>query len=331
MMVASQPRELVASQPTIEIIERPQVFASPAQVVAVQPYNGPIYTANEGYTSGLVPAATYAPYAENPSTLETVQQGGQDFGNDLWDNVVKPVGVGLVAPVAGAGAFIGGTALGAGAFVGSCVFGAVSFTRGVVGTIPLTVDYAIKPVTNGVDVTAHKVDNMTGSMLSSSGNRAPDKALALYDNLPARESMFSGLCGARKVVPEEPMLMDGGYYGKPVPIEQYYQTYNGGVVYPTTATNRIDPFERPLPTTTYNLPPTSGANYRLPSIDLTTSYTTGPRTVEIDKVNAFGQVVERDFVTGQGSISASLPVLPTTMAPVASSVPPSLKTVTVVR
>jgi len=57
-----------------------------------------------------------------------------------WDNVVQPVGVGVVAVGGGTLALLGGAAV-----------GSISVCRGAVGVIPLTIDWVVKPVGAGID------------------------------------------------------------------------------------------------------------------------------------------------------------------------------------
>jgi hypothetical protein len=68
------------------------------------------------------------------------------FGSDTWQLVLKPIGTGCLSPIGGVAAFLGGT-----------LWGAVSICRGVLGTIPLTIDWVVKPV---LDTTMSIVDDV---------------------------------------------------------------------------------------------------------------------------------------------------------------------------
>jgi hypothetical protein len=82
------------------------------------------------------------------------------FTHDFWHEVLRPLGLGIAAPVAGAGAFVGGVVCGAGALVAGCAFGVVSTMRGVFGLLPIGVDYVLKPVAYGIDGAAAGMDSL---------------------------------------------------------------------------------------------------------------------------------------------------------------------------
>lgn len=111
----------------------------PQRPVAIEYFNG-------GQT--IDRPVEYVKYVDRPLKVEDakVEEGG--FGHDVYELVLKPIGQGLAAPVVGVAALAGGVA-----------WGALSLTRGVLGTIPIAIDYVVKPVNGALVGGVGKVDD----------------------------------------------------------------------------------------------------------------------------------------------------------------------------
>jgi hypothetical protein len=88
-----------------------------------------------------------------------IQEPPQSFSHDFWHETLRPLGLGVAAPVAGAGALVGGVVCGTGALVAGCAVGLASTVRGVTGLVPLATNYVMRPVATGIDNTAFYMDD----------------------------------------------------------------------------------------------------------------------------------------------------------------------------
>lgn len=111
-----------------------------------------------------VAVAPYQPrYAQPVQELVQIQYvekpepPPESFGEEAWREVIRPLGMGIVAPVGGACAFVGG-----------CCYGAFSICKGILGTVPLAIDYAVKPAVGGV---AYVVDGTDDGIKYTLGYR----------------------------------------------------------------------------------------------------------------------------------------------------------------
>jgi hypothetical protein len=82
-----------------------------------------------------------------PRIQTVVVEEDDTFPESAWQQVVKPIGMGVASVAGGALAVVGGIA-----------YGAVSLCRGTVGMIPLTIDTLVRPVSDGVGTACDWVD-----------------------------------------------------------------------------------------------------------------------------------------------------------------------------
>lgn len=168
-----------------------------------------------------------------------VKKEEEGFAHEAWREVVKPVGMGIVAPIAGAGAFIGG-----------CAYGAFSVCKGILGVIPLTIDYIAKPGVSGV---GYVVDGVDDGMKYGLGYK---QQVLVNEDYYASD----GSLRADEVwVDQERRIIDGardtrGYVSTPIPLaertpEVAYRPVSRPFAYETVASRPIViESSRPVPT-----------------------------------------------------------------------------------
>jgi len=81
-------------------------------------------------------------------TVAKVDESANGFAHDVYELVLKPVGTGIAAPLVGVAALAGGI-----------VWGALSLTKGVLGTIPIAIDYVVKPMNGALVAGVGKLDD----------------------------------------------------------------------------------------------------------------------------------------------------------------------------
>jgi hypothetical protein len=110
-----------------------------------------VYQAPRYYSDQLVVREKKVAKAEEEMSgiVKYVEKETASFGTQAWESVIKPIGIGVAAPIGGAIAL-----------VGSVCYGAFSITRGVLGTIPLAIDYVAKPVGGGISTVVDGTDDM---------------------------------------------------------------------------------------------------------------------------------------------------------------------------
>jgi hypothetical protein len=135
------------------------------------------------------------PYAIQPYVAR------HTFTHDFWVEVLRPLGIGIGAPIAGAAAFLGGAVCGAGALVGGCAVGLLSTVRGVFGFVQIGTDYVLSPVSHGIGIALSPMD------------RLEDKAFGVqekqYDYEPFLEWFWRLFYGTpQKALTYEPMIIE---------------------------------------------------------------------------------------------------------------------------
>lgn len=135
------------------------------------------------------------------SVLRYREEDDESFGSQAWNQVVKPIGTGVIAPVAGAAALVGGV-----------VYGAFSICKGVLGTVPLAIDYIVKPVVSGVGIVVGGVDDglKWGLGLEHNGHQAGSGHYYVEqpyaqpeDKLPARRMLADSRPGQAASIERE--------------------------------------------------------------------------------------------------------------------------------
>jgi len=89
-------------------------------------------------------SSQYVLVKREDSRERKLEEEGESFTNQAYYEVVKPIGQGIAAPIAG----VAGAA-------GSLLFGAASVCRGVLGAASLYVDWVVKPVADGLHAGVH--------------------------------------------------------------------------------------------------------------------------------------------------------------------------------
>lgn len=151
--------------------------------ILTRKYEGPIIRRERGVDldNNLVPVRTWNPtedvILQQDIVIQSPEQQPEGFFHEAYRHVLKPVGVGIAAP-------IGGVVTGVGAIAGGVIFGAFSIVRGAAGIIPLSVDWVVKPVGAGFEVTVDWCDDKVKWML---GQTKEEPAQLMIKDGPAQQ------------------------------------------------------------------------------------------------------------------------------------------------
>jgi hypothetical protein len=130
----------------------PRIIHGPYEPVK---YYEPIST----ISPAVVEAVPITPMYKDPYAIQPyVQQ--HTFTNDVWTEILKPFGIGVGVPIAGAAMFVGGVVVGAGALAGACAVGLLSTVRGAFGFVQIGTDYILHPISHGIEVVAQPIDQL---------------------------------------------------------------------------------------------------------------------------------------------------------------------------
>lgn len=144
-----------------ETVEEAAVAAEPEAESTISNLAGHTASAISNVAGGVRTGAATAGAATVSTASSAAGLGSrlvQDvtgFGSQTYQEVLQPIGIGVAAPVLGAGAAVGGVAV-----------GAVSVCRGVFGTIPVTIDWVGKPTGSAVGYCVNGFDDGMKTVLA---------------------------------------------------------------------------------------------------------------------------------------------------------------------